>query len=493
MVLTRTDRMGQQLWSSGADGPTRSGFNLDGANLEARAAYDDGTTSDVLPVTDVVPGRYFRQSFADGYALHRVNGAAWEWVGGSIVPTRLRYRRGAGTDIAWSTDAGAAATSTMTAGGEFGTTGLVRSVAGGSAGADLAADLSAPSATGRWYVRTRANGERGVVSAAHDNLAGPLFSAREVGGSYPWTVDSRGRMRAQAPTAFGAAALTDNVPIASAASATDLTAADLYGRVTGAKPALRAYRDLTDNVPIVSVAPDEISLGRASWADASIALRAPILTLVGALGLTGAATISGAASAASGTFTGAVSAEAGKVASYSSGVQGGLRSTLTGFDGNTQQRDMRHSLAWRKRMLNLNIAISSTSVGPVHTFTITPQTTCYLDVALNCHLEPIGPGSSGAHIEPVSCALTLQLLSNDETTVHYNGDEIYELTTGAFDIYDKVGHAHLQLTDVIPFQVVAGTTYKIRILGRRTNGTLISTVLRHVFGVIRESTLLGLT
>lgn len=291
MVLTRTPRMQQQQWSSGSDGPTRLGFNADADYLEARAAYDDGSTGATLPVTDVLPGRYFRRSVADGYELHRVNGSGWEWVGGSVVPTRLRFRRGAGTDVAWSTDVGgAAASATMTAGGELGTAGLVRSVAGGSFGANLDTDLSVLSATGRLHARTRAAGERAVVARAHAADAGNLFSAVEAGGSTVWSVDAAGRMRSTSPAALGGASPTTNVPLAVAPGAdTDTSAVRVAARVSGNVPAVRLLRDLSDPDDIFSVRPDLIRIGRSApaWAGGVIEVRAPTVSLVGAVTVSG--------------------------------------------------------------------------------------------------------------------------------------------------------------------------------------------------------------
>lgn len=491
MVLTRTDRMQQQQWSSGSDGPTRLGFNADADFLEARAAYDDGTTGAVLPVTDVLPGRYFRRSVADGYELHRVQGAAWEWVGGSITPVRQRFRRALGTDIAWSTDVdGAAAAATMTAGGEFGTAGMVRSQAGGSAGADLATDLSAPSTTGRWFVRTRAAGERGVVAAAHDNAAGPLFSAREVGGTYPWTVDSRGRMRAQVSTAFGAAGLTDNVPFVSAASATDLTAADLYGRAAGSKPALRAYGDLADTNPLLSVLADAVNLGRASWAGA-VNVTAAAIALAGAVGITGSLAVSDDLAVTDDLTVGdQITAEGGKVSSYDSGSNFGVNTQVVLSGGGTAMRDTRHALTWRKRLLNLNVAVSPSTAIDIYTFTFTPRTTCHPDISLGTHWEVFDPGSAATDSEPNTVLFRLRILANDDTVL-FTGDEIYMLTLDAYDPHNYVAKGQISVIDCPPLQLTAGTTYKIQLYGRRDAATSISLVLKHIIGTIREGALIG--
>lgn len=491
MTITRDARMKQQQWSSGDDAPSRVGFNADAQFLFERAAYDDGTTGAVLPVTDVVSGRYFRQSFADGYALHRVQGSTWEWVGGSIAPTRLRYRRALAGDVAWSTDVAGVDAATMTAGGELGTAGLVRSVAGGSAGADLATDLSMPSATGRWFVRTRATSERGVVAAAHDNAAGPLFSAREVGGTYPWTVDSRGRMRSQAPAAFGAAGLTDNVPLVSAPSGTDVTALDLYGEVTGAIPALRMFRDNSDvATPIAVFLPDAITLGRSSWAGASINLRAPALNLFGAVDVTGSVDIDNDLTVGDDlTVTDQITAEGGKVATYDSGSNFGITSQIA-LSAGTGTRDLRHDLVWRKRLINLAQSITPTTAFDINTFTFVPRTTCNIELNLGCHITAIGPGSSGADLEPTSVMFRLRILANDDTVL-FTGDEIYRLTVFGSNRFDLTTRAQVTVADCPSLQLTAGTTYKIQLWGRRDPTSTISTVLEHIIGTIREVALIG--
>lgn len=495
MVLTRTDRMQQQQWSSGTDGPTRLGFNADADYLEARAAYDDGTTGAVLPVTNVVGGRYFRRSAADGYELHRVQGAAWEWVGGSIVPTQLRYRRAAGTDIAWSTDvAGAASAATMTAAGELGTGGLVRSVAGGSAGADLATDLSAPATTGRWFVRTRAAGERGVVAAAHASDAGVLFAAREPGGTVPWTVDAAGRMRAQAPGAFGAATLTANVPLSVAPSATDGTALDLYGRSSGTPaPALRAFPDIGDASPILSVLPAAVTLGRAAWPSGSIGLLAPTIGLTGAVAVTGSLAVSDDLSVSDDLTVGdQISAEGGKVLSYDSGSNYGLTSQVVLVGGGTAMRDSRQPLVWRKRFVNIDVTVSSLTAVDAFTFPFVPRTTCHARLTLGVHWRLLDPGASGAAVEPNTIQFKLRVLDAADAVL-WTGDDVYETTLGAYDVVNVKGRDQNVVAECPPVTLTAGTTYKFQIHAHRTTDSPISLVLRHVIGTIDEVALLGET
>jgi hypothetical protein len=294
LTETRSTYFGLPRYSDGADeAVTRTDWEEMITRVEERVAFDDGTTNAALPGTLLKPGRYFRQDFADGYALHRRSGTAWEWVGGTIAPVRQRLRGAVSGDIMLSTDiAGAAATATLTAGGELGTTGLVRSVAGGAFGADLATDLTDRTQTGRLHARTRATGERAVVARAHAADAGNLFSAVETGGSTTWSVDAAGRMRSNVPAALGGAAPTTNVPLAVAPTAdTDTAAFRAVARVSGNVPAIRVLRDLADADDILNVRPDLIRIGRSApaWAGGVIELRAPNIALVGAVTASGGA------------------------------------------------------------------------------------------------------------------------------------------------------------------------------------------------------------
>jgi hypothetical protein len=320
MTETRTAYLGLPLYSSDLDETlTRGDWNETTNNLEARLGYEDGSTASSLPVTLLKPGRYFRLSYVDGYSIQRRSASAWEHVGGTVIPVRQRFRGAAGTDVMLSTDAGGSDTATLTAGGDLATTGVVRALTG-AMGADLTATLT-PATTGRLYVRTRATGERGLVLSAHASDAGPLLTALESGGSATVQIDGLGRFRTSVPASFGGAAPAANIPMASAAGATDLTALDLYGATTGPRPGLRVYRDLGDAATeILSVLPDVIRLGRTSWAGGLIDLKAPATTVSGTLGVTGAlsgssATLS-AGLAVGGALTAATAAVAGALTSY---------------------------------------------------------------------------------------------------------------------------------------------------------------------------------
>ena len=262
-------------------------------SLELRAAYDDGTAAGALPVTNLKPGRYARQDVTSGYALYRRGAAAWEWVGGTVMPVRGYFRGAVTGDIVWSTDvAAAAASATMTAGGELATSGAVRTLQG-AVGADLATVLD-PATTGRLYTRTRATSERAVVASAHASDAGNLFTALESGGQAIWTVDAAGRMQARLANAFGAAALVAGVPVSSAAIVGTAGAGSrLHGSTSApVSPGLEVLRNLADTAPILSTMPDHITIGRTPWTGGQISLIAPTLASAGAFTHTGAFTAS---------------------------------------------------------------------------------------------------------------------------------------------------------------------------------------------------------
>lgn len=314
MAETRTTYFELPTYSSDSDETlTREDWVEAVGKLEARAAYDDGTTAASLPVDHLKPGRYARQSFADGYALHRRSASAWEWVGGTVATARQRMRGVTSADVMLSADvAGGAATATLTAGGELGTSGLVRSVAGGAFGADLATDLSVPSATGRLYARTRADGERAVVARAHGSGAGALYSAVESGGSVVWSVGADGRMRSSVPAALGAATPTSGVALAVAApNDGDAAALRAAGRASGV-PGLRVLRDLADADDILAVGPDTIRVGRDSpaWPGGVVEVRAPNIDLVGAVSVDGVLEASGVV-ADTAAVSGVLSADTG--------------------------------------------------------------------------------------------------------------------------------------------------------------------------------------
>lgn len=492
MTETRTTYFELPNWSADTpDGPSRGDFNEGYTNIETRAAYDDGGQGSVLPSTLLKPGRYFKQTVSDGYALHRrTNAGGWDQVGGTVWSTRVRFRGATTSDVVLSSDTAGTDGATLKAGGELATIGIVRSSAVVAAGADLATDLSVPTATGRAYVRTRASGDRGLVISAHDNAAGSLLSLQEAGGTIPTSIDSRGRLRSQVPAAFGGATVTTNVPLSVAPGASDVTALDLAGKTTGLVPALRAYADVGDPATILSVLPTSITLGKAAWSSASIGLTAPAIGLTGAVAVTGALAATGALSAASAAITNTVTAEAAKVTSYTSGTTMGMRSQVAAIGATTPTRDIRHSMVWRVRAVNIDTLISSTSSVDLYTYTFTPRTTCHLDATLTAHFRVSTPGSSGQPVEPNTVILRLRILDADDNVL-FNGDEVYELTLGAYDTWDTTGRGEIVVADAPTVQLTAGTAYKIQLWGHRTTDSAISLICHHVIGVLREAVILG--
>jgi len=301
---TRTAHFELPSYSLDADAAlSRTDWNEVATSLELRAAYDDGVVSASLPVDHLKPGRYARQTVTSGFALYRRSAADWEWVGGPVMPVR-RYFRGALTgDIVWSTDiAAAAASATMTAGGELATNGAVRTLQG-AVGADLGASLD-PLTTGRLYARTRATSERAVVASAHAGDAGNLYTALESGGQAIWTVDAAGRMQARLANAFGAAAPVTGIPVSTAAIVGVAgAAARLHGSTAAPiSPGLEVFRNLADTAAVLTALPDHITVGRAPWIGGEISLIAPTLNSAGAFTHTGA--LNTTSLAATGLITG---------------------------------------------------------------------------------------------------------------------------------------------------------------------------------------------
>lgn len=492
MAETRSTYFGLPRYSSGADeAVTRLDWEEMITRVEERVAFDDGTTADALPATLLKPGRYFRQSFADGYALHRRAGAAWEWQGGSVQPVRVRMRSTTPGDIMLSSDTGGESpttTASWKASGEIATAGALRSSNVGAFGAALDADLSVPGTTGRAYVRTVASGDRALVLAAHDDAAGALLTARTAGGSDPFTIDSRGRVRASAAVGLGQSSPATNVPVGISPSGTDVTALDLYARAEGAIPALRVFRNSDDAAAIASFLPDSITIGRTTWSGGAVTLRAPSIGLSGATSVTGTLAVSETANVAKGLL-----AENNRLVSYNL-VNGtvGLRSPVrNGASTLLNDRDMRHSLVWRKRTVNIDYSISSTTPVDAHTFTFTPSTSCWLDVALTVFVRAFAPGSGGGYAEPVTCSMGWRILNADGTEVLFTSDQVYELTLTAFDLADKMGRGQIVISDLCPLLLNADTAYRFQLWAFRADGSMISTVLRHVIGTFRESVWMG--
>jgi hypothetical protein len=304
VTFTLTDRLGLPQWGQGSDGPSRVQLNAAFLAVNNKVAYDDGTAgASALPSSDVVNGRYAQVVDGAHRRLYRRGAGAWSQVGGNSWAEPTHHRTD-GTHAVTS----AARTISHTS---FGTTPVTENWDGsstrqgrqgigdlnpGNPGALHVGDTASAvdlAVRGRIYARTTADGQRGVVASAHGSGAGHLFAAIDSGGSVPWYVDAQGRLRSQAPAAYGAASLTAGVPLASAPGGSDVTAADLYAGAS--KAALRIFRALGDGTAIGSFRQDAIALGRASWAGATIDLTAPTIRLNGPVTVNGELILAGGA------------------------------------------------------------------------------------------------------------------------------------------------------------------------------------------------------
>ena len=290
MAETRTSRFGLVQWGVGTDSPSRLDFNEAFKNLEDRAAYDDGETYGILPVTNVVQGRYV-SVVADGRRTlyRRSEEGTWDFAGGSTVPETLTLRPPASgapaigdnalvlshPDLASAPGAQWAWDGSLTVGGTmrvFDGNDPVKGTVIVGASLGLAAD---PVANGRLHVRTRANSERGLVIRAHAETAGSLLAIQESGGSDSLTVDSTGRLQQRTASAFGGAAVStsSSMAIAPTSNSSDsiTNGLVLYGHAAPAdtKTIMRVLRQADDSAEILSIGRDALTLGRLPWGSSS--------------------------------------------------------------------------------------------------------------------------------------------------------------------------------------------------------------------------------
>lgn len=256
--------------------------------IEERMAYDDGSTNASLPATLLKPGRFFRQILTDGYAVHRRGASAWEWVGGNVAPIRVRFRAADPADTVLSVDQGSNATTklTVTGAGDVTTTGAYAGAYG-----MIAADGEIPDASvrGRLYVRTKADGERGVVLRPHGAGAGAMLTAQDTGGSTVTTIDSIGRLQQRTMSAFGGAAMPTAQTVAVAPTNVDDSVNGLLVHGWGDsgtpaianKPILRV-REVASGSDLLVAAKNSLALGRSGWTGGVLDLKAPTINLTGA-------------------------------------------------------------------------------------------------------------------------------------------------------------------------------------------------------------------
>ena len=289
MTETRSNYFGLPRYSAESDEVmTRSDWEEAATRIEERAAYDDGATDTSLPATLLKPGRYFRQGVTDGYAMHRRGAAAWEWIGGTVAPVRIRHRAAAPGDVVLSVDQGADASTklTITGAGDVTTAGAYAGAYGMIAADGEAVDAAA---RGRLYVRTKADGERGLVLRPHGAGAGPMLAAQDTGGSVVTTIDSVGRLQQRSFSAFGGATIPTAQTVAVAPTNADDSVNGLLvhgwgDSVTPAianKPVLRV-REIASGSDLLVAAKNSLALGRAAWTGGVIDLKAPAINLTGA-------------------------------------------------------------------------------------------------------------------------------------------------------------------------------------------------------------------
>lgn len=289
MTKTQTTRFGQTQYSSGGDSFLRADVNSDATDLEARAAYDDGAAYSVLPsVGGIIAGRYvmYAPAASPYRTLYRATGTSGTWAQaiGNSVPEPLTYRPYASGDQPVTA---AAATfthpnlstpaATVSYGGDASLAGATvydRNDATSGAlhvGADLA---ESPATLGRAHVRTRLDGDRGLVLQPHGTGAGNMLTAREPGGADVTTLDASGYLRARALSGFGGGAISSGNAVVAAPTSNATDGVNngmlLHGQSgAGSKTILALQRDAADTAPIGSVARDAIALGRLPWGDAT--------------------------------------------------------------------------------------------------------------------------------------------------------------------------------------------------------------------------------
>lgn len=289
MTKTQTERFGQNQYSSGSDSFRRVDYNSDGTYIEARAAYDDGGTYTTLPgVGEIIKGRYVMYSSGGGtyrtlYRATDTNGA-WEPALGNTIPRPVTVRPHAAGDFTASTAALlfthpdlATPPGKITFDGQASFPRVTaydpNDIARGSVyvGTNAAHDVTA---LGRMHVRTRQNGERGLMLQPHSVDAGNMLTVREAGGSDVVTVDASGYLRARSLSGFGGGAINAGAAVVAAPTSSSSDGVDigllLHGQ-TGAtaKTILSVRRDLADTAPVLSVGRDSLQVGRLPWGDGS--------------------------------------------------------------------------------------------------------------------------------------------------------------------------------------------------------------------------------
>lgn len=292
MAETRTSRFGLVQWGVGTDSPSRVDFNEAFLNLENRAAYDDGVSAASLPVTNVVAGRYALVAPAgpNKTLYRRSDGGTWDYAGGNTSPETFYVRPyvgvGAGGPARSSAalvlshpDGSGGAGATLAYDGSAALGGTLRvydlnDTAAGNVviGATTTAD---PATTGRLLVRTRTDGERGLVLRAHGSGAGAMLAVQTSAGSDVLTLNATGQMQQRAAAAFGGASVATDSILAVAPSTNSgdgfINGLVLHGQAAPAdtKTILRVLRQADDSAALMQLGRDGFTIGRLPWGSTS--------------------------------------------------------------------------------------------------------------------------------------------------------------------------------------------------------------------------------
>lgn len=284
--------MGVEQWGSGSDSPSRTGFNQDLANIEAKAAIDQRTPATALPTaattlpvggtTALVPAEYFQRTLdlgagATAYGLYRTD-AGGSWHAQAWIPERLLVRPpdtvpGVGTEALRVEHTSVANGPGLSVSWDGGATLRRQLILGGSADTALGrlsvGALDAVPAAVRARI-TPFGAERGLEIKAGDASVTELLRLIEVGGSTVLTVNAAGQLSSSQGAGFGgttpaAAAALTTAPNAAGAINTGLLA---YGQESAPTRTIwqvnRYQPGGTDTATILTVAPNLITVGRVA-------------------------------------------------------------------------------------------------------------------------------------------------------------------------------------------------------------------------------------
>lgn len=298
--------MSLEQWGSGSDSPSRTGFNQDLANIEAKVAIDQRTPAAALPTaatvlpvggtTPLVSAELFQRTLDLGggvtaYGLYRTD-AGGTWRAQSWIPERLLVRppdavpavgaealrvehtgvaNGPGLSVSW--DGGATLRRQLILGG----------TADPSVGRLSVGGLDSMPAAVRARI-TPTGAERGLEIKAGDVNVTELLRLIEVGGSTVLTVTAAGQLSSSQGAAFGGTPPAISAALAIAPNAVGAINTGLlgYGQETAQSRAIwqvnRYQPGGSDTAAILSVLPNYITIGRTgAWSGGAIDLGAPTM------------------------------------------------------------------------------------------------------------------------------------------------------------------------------------------------------------------------